>query len=321
MASVGFFGVRGSCPCADPALNRYGGSTSCVAIEPGGGRPPVVLDLGTGSRRLGELLDERFFPQGEIAAGAPAAAAGESPSAPAVEGAEPVLELSAFVTHLHFDHVQGLPFFLPALRPRVRLTIHGPADGSGLEEAFARFVRPPYFPVALADLPADIIFRELADGDVVDADGVAVTAREVPHVGRTLGYRLELGSATVAYLGDHQAPNLAGRVLTSVAAGALALAKDVDLLIHDAQYTDAEFGAKPHWGHSTLAYAVELARQSGARRLALFHHDPTHDDDTLDRLGEEAARLAPSSLEVIMTYEGLTIELEDAAGLRLAGSG
>jgi ribonuclease BN (tRNA processing enzyme) len=128
-------------------------------------------------------------------------------------------------------------------------------------------------------------------------------------VGRTLGYRIEAGGVAVAYLGDHQAPARDGRVIPEVSEAAFDLCNGVDLLVHDAQYSDAEFAVKAHWGHSTIAYAIEVARQAGVRQLALFHHDPTHSDDQLDRLGLEATQLAGPSLKVVMAAEGMALDL------------
>jgi phosphoribosyl 1,2-cyclic phosphodiesterase len=290
-------------------------------VQPSSGVPPIILDLGTGCRTLGERLVERYFPGCGLAAGAPnraaAAAAGAAgASAPgagpgsAESDPPPSLRLAAFVTHLHFDHVQGFPFFGPALRPGVRLEIHGPAqDGRSLAEAFACFVQPPYFPVGVGDLPAELSFSEMEDRDEVKVDGALVRAREVPHVGRTLGYRVECEDAVVAYVGDHCAPSKGGYATTAVPESVLSLADGADLLVHDAQYTEEEFKVKAHWGHSTVAYAVNVAKEAGVSRLALFHHDPTHDDDWLDRLGEEATKLAGSSLEVQVAAENTTITL------------
>lgn len=315
MPTVAFHGVRGSCPCSDAALGRYGGSTASVTVESGDGSPPVLLDLGTGCRRLGESLLDRYFPGQGINPGAPPRDEHDPPREPTSHG-DTRLRLSAFVTHLHFDHVQGLPFFGPALRSDVHLDIYGPAQDGSLEDAFGAFVQPPYFPVGLWELPAELGFFELADGAVVQVGAAVVKAREVPHVGRTLGYRIEVEGASVAYLGDHQAPSRDECVVPEVSEAALELCEGVDLLVHDAQYTDAEFAVKAHWGHSTVGYAVEVAKQAGARRLALFHHDPTHADDVLDRLALEAAELAGESLSVFMAVEGTTIDL--AAGGRIS---
>jgi phosphoribosyl 1,2-cyclic phosphodiesterase len=269
-----------------------------VAIE-SPGLLPVVFDLGTGLRYWGERLP--------------------------VDGS---FRGAALVTHLHWDHVQGLPFFPPADRPGARFDIYGPAEpGSTLDAAFGDFMRPPFFPVSAKDLRGDVVFHDLADADVVVGDA-KVLARPVPHVGANNGYRIEMGGATVAYISDHQQPTDDGAAATGsagassrgsargsargglpIAESVLELCDGVDLLIHDAQYTDDEFAAKPHWGHCTVDYAVAVALRSGARALALFHHDPDRDDDALDALVDVARAQADSSLEVFAAYEGLTVSL------------
>ena len=319
MVEVGFYGVRGSYPCSDQSLSRYGGATASVSVDAGDGSPPVLLDLGTGCRQLGLELLDRYFP-GEAhlpgpnphdehsAGGAPAV--GRRVDTAAGGRSAPRLRLSAFVTHLHFDHVQGLPFFGPALRPDVRLDVYGPVQDTSLEEAFAALVEPPYFPVGVGELPAEVGFSGLPDRSVVEIGATTVLAREVPHVGRTLGFRVEAGGVVIAYLPDHQAPSKNGVGLTTVSAAALDLCRDADLLVHDAQYTDDELAQKPCWGHSTLAYAVEVARQAGVRQLAVFHHDPLHDDDELDRIGTEAVVIAGAAgLKVMMAAQGLTVSV------------
>jgi phosphoribosyl 1,2-cyclic phosphodiesterase len=310
--SVGFHGVRGSCPCSDPELKRYGGSTACVTVDGGDGSPPVLFDLGTGCRRLGQTLLKRFFPGQILSPGMPPRDSHEPPHE-SIAHANSRMRLSAFVTHLHFDHVQGLPFFGPALQSDVHLDIYGPTQDGSLSDAFAAFMQPPYFPVGVGELPAELGFFELADGAEVRVGSALVKAREIPHVGRTLGYRIEVGGISVAYLGDHQAPSSDGRVLPEVSEAALELCSGVDLLVHDAQYTDAEFAVKAHWGHSTVAYALEVAEQAGVRRLALFHHDPTHGDDVLDGLAQEAIEQAGGKFEVVMAAEDMQIQLAPTA--------
>ena len=280
MLNIGFHGVRGSTPCPCPENARYGGNTACVLLE-SPGHDPIVLDLGTGLRMLGQTLVARD----------------EGP----FRGA-------ALVSHLHWDHIQGLPFFTPILQPGSRLDIYGPRpDGEReLEEAFDVFMRPPYFPVRCEELPGEIAFHQIGDEDVAVGDA-KVRSRAIPHVGVTNGYRVELGGSSVAYLSDHQQPVDS----TTVAASVLDLCEGVDVLIHDAQYTPQEFEARSTWGHCTVDYAVEVAARSGVGTLALFHHDPSHDDAMVDRLLQGAVEAASGRDigEVIAAAEGLTVSL------------
>ena len=252
---------------------RYGGNTACVALEVDN-EPPLILDLGTGLRFFGETqpLDGSF-------------------------------EGTALVTHIHWDHVQGLPFFPPVDRVGARLDVYGPAqEGGNLHDVFGEFMRPPYFPVHFSDLRGAIQFHDVLDDDL--SIGTAkIRVRPVPHCGPTVGYRIEWGGAKIAYISDHQAPI----ALDTVADSVLELADGVDLLIHDAQYWQKEFEAKAHWGHCTIEYAVLVAKEAGAHRLALFHHDPAHDDNEVDLILETAQKAAAGSGidEVIAAAEGL----------------
>ncbi|HET9443151.1 MAG TPA: MBL fold metallo-hydrolase [Acidimicrobiales bacterium] len=274
---VTFWGVRGSTPCPSEANRRYGGNTACVSLEMPD-EPPIILDLGTGLRFFGET----------------------QPTDGTFHG-------SALITHVHWDHVQGLPFFPPADRVGASFDIYGPTvDGTSLAETFDGFIRPPYFPVRIAELRGAYRFHEVHDADVV-VGNAKVRVRPVPHIGATVGYRVDWGGASVAYVSDHQAPHSLDRVDEAV----LALADGVDLLIHDAQYTRQEWAEKSHWGHCTVDYAVLVAKEAGARRLALFHHDPAHDDSTVDRLLHEAqARGAEAGLAgVLAAAERTTVTL------------
>lgn len=275
--NVTFYGVRGSTPCSCDANQRYGGNTACVALE-APGHEPIVLDLGTGLR---------FFGQSQ-------------PTDGSFVG-------HALVTHLHWDHVQGLPFFVPAHVPGSQLHVYGPPqeDGMHVGDAFEEFMRPPYFPVRVGDLGGDITFHTLDEGDHALGDA-KVRVRLVPHIGPTNGYRIELGGISVAYIPDHQQP-LDGS--HDIDPGVLELCDGVDLLIHDAQYTPAEFVVKADWGHCTVDYALAVAAEAGARRLALFHHDPSHDDEAVDVIRDDIAEKASHTgvEEVLAASEGLTV--------------
>ena len=166
-------------------------------------------------------------------------------------------------------------------------------------------MRPPYFPVTTKDLLGDIHFHDTWDCDL-EIDGAKVKVRSVPHVGLTNGYRVEMGGATIAYLSDHQMPVDGSHAISDAV---LELCDGADLLIHDAQYTVDEFPAKATWGHCTVDYAVHVAEEAGAHRLALFHHDPTHGDDDVDTMLEHARGLASTTglSEVVAAYEGLVV--------------
>lgn len=276
VVEVVFYGVRGSCPCPSESTRRYGGNTACVAVS-SPGESPIIFDLGTGLRAFGDSqpLDGSF--------------AG-----------------TALVSHIHWDHVQGLPFFPPADRCGARLDVYGPPPGDlGLEKAIDALICPPYFPVTIRDLRGTYSFNEVYH-DELQVGSAQVTVRPVPHCGPTVGYRVSLHGRVVTYISDHQAPP----DLASIDPGVMELASGADLLIHDAQYTPEEFSQKSDWGHCTVQYALRVASASGAKRLALFHHDPSHGDELLDALVDEAARLAGSDgPEVIGAFEGLRISL------------
>lgn len=275
---VRFFGVRGSTPCSHESARRYGGNTSCVVLE-ASEHDPIIFDLGTGLRYFGETMPR----------GVPASA-------------------HALLTHLHWDHVQGLPFCASMTRPDASLVVYGPADGTkGIGDAFGELVRPPFFPVGVSDFAADIRFSTVGS-ESFEIGRAVVRARWVPHTGPTLGFRVELDGASVAYIPDHQQP-LDGSM--SIAQSVLELADGVDLLIHDSQFTNDEFAVKAHWGHSTIDYALHVAREAGARRLALFHHDPAHDDLAVDLILEQARdSVVGNDLgEIVAASEGLIVPL------------
>jgi phosphoribosyl 1,2-cyclic phosphodiesterase len=223
---------------------RYGGNTACVAVEVGDD-PPIVFDLGTGLRPFGHDLEACY-------------------------GVDASIEMTAFLTHLHWDHIIGLPFCTPLLREGGRMDVFGPPqEGGSLHDIIDRVVKPPFFPVQVKELRGTIAFHEVAD-DVVAVGGAKVRVRRVPHVGTTLGFR-----------------------------------------IHDAQYTEDEYRAKSTWGHSTVSYSVHVAAEAGSRQLALFHHDPQHTDDDLDRLLADAQRHPDAARldAVLSAREGLVVDL------------
>lgn len=278
-AHVTFHGVRGSTPCHGDDIRRYGGNTSCVSVDFPGQRP-IVFDMGTGLRYFGA----------------------DQPHDGSFLGA-------CLLTHLHWDHTQGLPFFTPMLRPGAEFDVYAPAqeDGRSVHEVFVTTIRPPLFPIGIDDFPGTFRFHDKGNEEF-KIDDVRVVSRFIPHVGATLGYRIEWNGYSVAYLSDHQQP-YDGSLAASD--GALELADGVDLLIHDSQYTDDEFALKSTWGHCTVDYAVWFAGVARAKQLALFHHDPTRTDDAVDAIIKRAcAQGRARSTKVIGAREGLVVDFD-----------
>ena len=286
---VRFWGTRGS--IAKPGLStvRYGGNTSCVELRSSSGTL-VVLDCGTGAQELGQAL----------------VSSGISP-----------LHGHLLIGHTHWDHIQGFPFFAPLFKSGNVWHVYGPRGvGSSLRESLSGQMQSSYFPISLKELGARLHYHDLVEGTLEIGD-IHVTTQYLHHPALTLGYRLEADGVTVVYSTDHEphsTPHVAG-------SGAPLAGEDVrharflanaDLVIHDAQYTAAELPAKRGWGHSTAEYAVETAVSAGVRRLALFHHDPTRNDEAIDRIVADArdlvARLGGDT-EVFAAAEGQALEL------------
>jgi ribonuclease BN (tRNA processing enzyme) len=272
-------GVRGSTPSPGPAYARYGGNTSCVAIARDDTDPTLLLDAGTGLRNVGALLDGRAFVG------------------------------SLLLTHLHWDHTQGLPFFPAGDRPDARVDVWLPSGEdpdplAGLD----RLMSPPLFPITARQLRGGWTFHGWDEGRH-EVEGFDVLAREVPHPGgRTFGYRVSDGRAVVTYVSDH------GPVALGAGEGGdgpyhdaiVELAAEADVLLHDAQFTSAELALKPHFGHSSIDYALGLAAFAGVGQVVLFHHDPWRTDDALDAVAAEVTRAA---VKAVVAVEGDTLEL------------
>ncbi len=272
-------GVRGSTPAPGPDFVRYGGNTSCVAIARDGADPALLLDAGTGLARVTRLLGGRPF-EGTILLG-----------------------------HLHWDHTQGLPFFRSGDQDDavVRLLLPD-QEGGPAEELLARAMSPPHFPIRPSELRGTWSFDHLQEGDH-EIEGFTVHAREIPHKGgRTFGYRVSDGEHTVAYLSDHS-PGSMGDGPAGFGPyheAALALTKDADVLIHDAQYTAEEYPGRRTFGHSAVDYAVGLGEAAGVGRVVLFHHDPRRTDGELDLI---ASSWTSSSVDVTVAREEQTLRL------------
>lgn len=249
------WGTRGSVASAGRDTVEYGGDTSCVQVTGPAGEV-IILDAGSGIRRVSA----------------------------AVEGAT---RIDILLTHLHMDHIQGLGFFTPVFDPTVETHVWGPSSTTlGLTERLGRYLSPPLFPVRLRDLPRTTI-HDVNPGSF-EVGSVVVTADFVSHPGITLGYRLEAGGTSLAYLPDHE-PALGSTDFPEQPewTSGNSLMEGADLLIHDAQYTDSEYADRVGWGHSTFSHATRLAARAKVGTLVTFHHDPAHSDHFLDDIGRE----------------------------------
>jgi phosphoribosyl 1,2-cyclic phosphodiesterase len=265
-----FLGVRGSMAAPGPGYVRYGGHTSCIAVARNGHTfPTLALDAGTGLSTLTGMLNSEPY-RGTV-----------------------------LLSHLHWDHMQGIPFFSAGDREGSRVDVYMPAqEGRSGRDLLAQMLAPPAFPITPEGLRGDWTFTAV-EPEPFDSDGFAVVPSEVQHKGgRTFLYRVEADGASVAYAPDH-AP------ATGLSDRTLAVLDGVDVLVHDAQFVEAERAIADAFGHATVGDAVALAERVGAGTLVLFHHGPYRSDDALDRILDETS----SSIPIVMAAEGDTIQL------------
>ena len=287
---VKVWGARGSVPTPGPSTHRYGGNTSCLQLTLSDGRL-LVLDAGSGIRNLGLRL-----------AGRPR-------------------RIDILLTHLHLDHIQGLLFFSPLFMSDAEIVIWGPPAAETLSERLARYLSPPLTPLNLHELPARISFRACPKGEW-EIGPARIQAAPVAHPGPTHGYRISEGDTSLCYIPDQElalGPPHSTRERELLPG--FELAHGASLLVHDCQYTDDEYPNHVGWGHSRLGDVLAFARLTEAQYLLLFHHDPLHDDERLDRLHTDALErweaAGRSPHEVLMAAELLELEL-DRAGAEAA---
>ena len=302
---VRFWGVRGSIPVPGPQTNRYGGNTSCVELE-AEGCAPIIIDAGTGIRRLGKELAQREFREGRGTA-------------------------HLLISHTHWDHIQGLPFFSPLYTRGNRLHLYARRRDTHLRAVFASQTDGPYFPVSLDELRADVEFHELGDSHAFEIGPARVRCTRLNHPWIALAYRVEVGGRSVVYASDtapftdilfeHEFighPPAPGEAIDPDKASALGamrqalveLCRGVDLLIYDTQFTPEEYRQKPHWGHSTPDDAISVAREAGVRQLCLYHHAPHRTDDEQDAiLASYQQAVAGKGLTLVAAQEGMTIDV------------
>lgn len=293
---VRFWGTRGSIATPGPETNHFGGNTSCVEMTTNDGTL-LIFDCGTGAHRLAGNL---------------------------VAGAKKPIDANILLGHTHWDHIQGFPFFSPAFIKGNSVTIYGPQGSRGsLHDVLAGQMEFTYFPIELNQLPAAITYHELTEG-IHTIGGARVATQFLNHPAMTIGYRVEADGVVLVYLVDHEpfsdelwrAGAEPGRVESILHEGDRRHAHfmaDADLVIHDAQYTPEEYPQKKTWGHSTYAYAVQIAATAGAHTVALTHHDPSHGDAfvaDIERKARDLALQLGTGLNVFCAYEGCELVLE-----------
>lgn len=286
---IKFWGVRGSIPTPGPGTVRYGGNTSCIEVR--GDGQIIVLDAGSGIRLLGQSLQSEFGTR--------------------------AINVAILISHTHWDHIQGLPFFLPAYSPKNKLHVFG-YDGTRtrLGEILADQMETPFFPVSLSKLPGKIEIEELKESEF-SIGKVRVRTKFLNHPGVCVGYCMYTTAGSIAYLPDNEpfeqldvqlrnrGVENTGHKYKSPAderADLVEFVRGVDVLILDAQYTDEEYRSKIGWGHGSISSVVSLASAADAKRLILFHHDPNHDDGMLDKIVEKAR------MQVAQSGKAITVE-------------
>lgn len=269
---IRLWGTRGSIPAPGPSTVRYGGNTSCVEVRLADGTL-VILDAGSGIRPLGATLGR--------------------------------CEALLLLSHYHWDHVQGMPFFIPAYSPECSVRVLGPEfGGKGPGELLAGQMHAPYFPAPASQWVGVSSFDIVCPGSLFRVGSAVIRTARLSHPGLTLGYRIEDEDSTFVYASDNE-PDLAP---AEQLAGIIDLAEGADLLLHDCQFTEDEYAARRGWGHSTPRQAVSVAAEARVGGLLLFHHDPAHHDEQVEALAEEACRLA-DGFQVQIAREGETIAL------------
>ena len=304
---VRFWGVRGSIPCPSPTTQKYGGNSACIELRFGEEERLIIIDAGSGIRDLGTHLLKNDLPKGPI-------------------------NTSIFLSHTHWDHIMGFPYFTPIYIPGTTLKVYGPVtfEDDPLEDVVGGQMKYRYFPVNMGELASAIEYVRLSESPGIDlGDGLTVVTKLINHPITALGYRFEYSGKKICTCYDHEpyrnlfitdpahpdydeAMAVEGEevakeqnmMLEQFYAGA-------DLLVHDCQYTEQEYkNGKTGWGHSTFEFAIESARRAGVKRLAMFHHDPERTDSQIDEMAKEYCQPGKyGELEVFFAKEGEVLTL------------
>ncbi|MBA2610017.1 MAG: GAF domain-containing protein [Actinobacteria bacterium] len=286
---IRFWGTRGSVPTPGPSTVRYGGNTSCTEVRTDDGSL-IVIDCGTGARALGQALVTE------------AEASGVAPRG------------TILISHTHWDHIHGLPFFAPLFVEGSEWDIYGPRGlAQNLDRVLAGQMEYHYFPVALDEASADTRYHDLVEG-TFNVPGAVIVSRYLNHPALTLGYRIEADGAVLVYASDHEPHDVAlagGEPIPDQSADGrhVAFLRGADVVVHDTQYELANYGSKQGWGHSTMEYVVEVASEADVGTLVMSHHDPNRDDAAVDDLLLRAQARARDGLEVVAAAEGTMIEV------------
>jgi phosphoribosyl 1,2-cyclic phosphodiesterase len=288
MAIIKFWGVRGSIPTPGPTSVRYGGNTSCIELSHEG--KLFILDAGSGLRALGNELMKRKQP----------------------------IHAAILISHMHWDHIQGIPFFTPAFIPGNKFIFYGAEESDiKLESIIAGQMDPTYFPIEMKDMASKLEFHRLVEGRR-QIDDLLIETIYVNHPGNALGYKIHAGEKTLTYISDNEpfidysSENKNKYIGEDGNRKLIDFIKGSHILIHDSQYTPEEYITHTTWGHSPFDYAVRLGLEAAVETLVLFHHDPLHSDDHIDEILERAKQLAAkanSGMKVIAAAEGMSVEV------------
>lgn len=276
---ITLWGTRGSVASSGPETQSYGGNTSCVEVY-GADNTLIILDAGTGILRLGSQIDKK------------------------------ITRVDLLLTHLHLDHIQGLGFFVPFFNPNMEVHVYGPARSERhFRDLLATYLSPPLFPVLLSDLPCQLFLHELLYNEF-QIGQYTINSEIVSHPGLTLGYRISSTTGSMAYIPDHE-PALGMKSFPSTPewTSGYNIAANVDILIHDTQYSNEEYQDRIGWGHSTFEHALAFGQLAKVKKFITFHHDPSHSDEQLDKMIAEAIDIVKPDFEVLPGLERSRFEL------------